>query len=134
MKHCLQEFWISKPRFDIEIKPTCAPQFMRIAKQRNMAVRFSKGCLAGTSYCVVLPNGDVQPCPYLPLTAGNVRREAFGAIWKNSPLFEQFRHEPLKGGCGRCGYGEICGGCRARAYYYSQGDYLSEEPWCGYGR
>ena len=26
----------------------------------------------------------------------------------------------------------ICGGCRARAYYYSGGDYMAEEPWCLY--
>ena len=118
----------------IELKPTCAPQFMRIAKQRNMPMRFTKGCLAATSYCVVLPNGDVQPCPYLPLKAGNVRDTPFDIIWRESPLFNEFRHQPLKGRCGRCGYDDICGGCRARAYYYADGDYLAEEPWCDCGR
>lgn len=118
----------------IELKPTCAPQFMRIAKQRNMAMRFTKGCLAATSYCVVLPGGDVQPCPYLPLKAGNVRQTPFDVIWRDSQLFNEFRTQPLKGGCGRCGYDDICGGCRARAYYYADGDYLAEEPWCDCGR
>jgi radical SAM protein with 4Fe4S-binding SPASM domain len=118
----------------IELKPTCAPQFMRIAKQRDLPLRFSKGCLAGTSYCVVLPNGDVQPCPYLPVKAGNVRRTPFDVLWRDSPLFDELRHAPLKGGCSRCGYGEVCGGCRARAYYYADGDYLAEEPWCSCGR
>ncbi|KUK81450.1 MAG: Radical SAM domain protein, partial [Pelotomaculum thermopropionicum] len=28
-------------------------------------------------------------------------------------------------------YRKICGGCRARAYYY-HGDYMAEEPWCLY--
>lgn len=118
----------------IEVKPTCAPQFMRIAAQRGMRMRFSKGCLAGTSYCVILPNGDVHPCPYLPMKAGNVREEGFDLIWQNSQLFNNLRHEPLKGGCGNCGFDGICGGCRARAYYYSDGDYMLEEPWCSYGR
>jgi putative heme d1 biosynthesis radical SAM protein NirJ2 len=118
----------------IEIKPTCAPQFMRIAKQRNIPTRFSKGCLAGTSYCVILPNGDVHPCPYLPLKVGNVRETPFDVIWQESAVFAALRHEPLKGGCGNCGFDDICGGCRARAYYYNEGDYLAEEPWCGYGR
>ncbi|MGI6092462.1 MAG: putative heme d1 biosynthesis radical SAM protein NirJ2 [Negativicutes bacterium] len=118
----------------IELKPTCAPQFMRIAKQRNMAMRFTRGCLAGTGYCVILPNGDVHPCPYLPIKVGNVREKEFDAIWRDSSLFNELRHEELKGGCGRCGYDKICGGCRARAYYYSDGDYLAEEPWCDYGR
>ena len=115
----------------IELKPTCAPQFMRIARERNMSMRFTRGCLAGTSYCVILPNGDVHPCPYLPLQVGNVRETAFDEIWRTSSVFQELRHQPLKGRCGSCGYDSICGGCRARAYYYSDGDYLAEEPWCG---
>jgi putative heme d1 biosynthesis radical SAM protein NirJ2 len=118
----------------IELKPTCAPQFMRIAKQKNIPMRFTKGCLAGTAYCVVIPSGDVQPCPYLPLKVGNVKDISFNEIWQKSELFHELRHEPLKGGCGNCGYDTICGGCRARAYYYSNGDYLAEEPWCNAGR
>ena len=115
---------------NIELKPTCAPQFMRIARQKGIPMRFSKGCLAGTTYCVILPNGDVQACPYLPVKAGNVKETPFDAIWRNNPLFNELRTEALKGQCGSCGYSDICGGCRARAYYYSDGDYMAEEPWC----
>jgi len=118
----------------IELKPTCAPQFMRIAMQRGMKTRFTKGCLAGTSYCVILPNGDVQPCPYLPIAVGNVRKMDFDDIWQQSTLFNELRNQPLKGGCANCGYDQVCGGCRARAYYYADGDYMAEEPWCAYGR
>lgn len=114
----------------IEIKPTCAPQFMRIARQQGIPMRFSKGCLAGTTYCVILPNGDVQACPYLPVKAGNVKEIDFDVMWRNNTLFNTLRTEELKGRCGSCGFGDICGGCRARAYYYSNGDYLAEEPWC----
>lgn len=130
----LERILAKQAEVPIELKPTCAPQFMRIAREKGIPTRFSKGCLAGTSYCVVLPNGDVHPCPYLPLKAGNVREAPFDAIWRDSALFGELRVQPLKGGCGRCGYGEICGGCRARAYYYSGGDYLAEEPWCDRGR
>lgn len=118
----------------IEIKPTCAPQFMRLAKQRGIPMRYSRGCLAGTHYCVVLPNGDVQPCPYLPINVGNVKETDFSTLWQESELFNQFRTQPLKGGCGQCGFDDVCGGCRARAYYYSDGDYMAEEPWCSCGR
>jgi putative heme d1 biosynthesis radical SAM protein NirJ2 len=130
----LEKILAKQTAVPIELKPTCAPQFMRIARQKGIPMRFTKGCLAGTSYCVILPNGDVHPCPYLPLKAGNVREAPFDAIWRDSALFGDLRHQPLKGSCGRCGYGDICGGCRARAYYYSDGDYLAEEPWCGCGR
>lgn len=37
----------------IEVKPTCAPQFMRIADQVGIEMRYSRGCLAGLTYCVV---------------------------------------------------------------------------------
>jgi putative heme d1 biosynthesis radical SAM protein NirJ2 len=117
---------------DIELKPTCAPHFMRIAKRRSIPMRFTKGCLAGTHYCVIAPNGDVHPCPYLPLTVGNVRETPFTEIWRSNPVFEELRACELKGRCGKCDCADICGGCRARAYYYSGGDYMAEEPWCLY--
>ncbi len=115
---------------DIEIKPTCAPQFMRIAKERGVHMRFTKGCLAGTSYCIIAPNGDVLACPYLPIPCGNVRDMPFDEIWATNPLFLEFREGKLEGACGTCESKNICGGCRARAYYYNDGNYMAEEPWC----
>lgn len=117
---------------DIELKPTCAPQFMRIARTKNMDMRFSRGCLAGISYCCITPNGDVNPCPYLPIKVGNVLDTSFDEIWNSSKVFNELREEKLKGKCGRCDYLKLCSGCRARAYFYSDGDYLAEDPWCSY--
>ncbi|MTI81979.1 MAG: putative heme d1 biosynthesis radical SAM protein NirJ2 [Firmicutes bacterium] len=116
---------------DIELKPTCAPQFMRIAKQMGMDLRFTKGCLAGTSYCIISPKGDVQPCAYLDIPVGNVRETPFSEIWQDNEVFNRLRNESLQGGCGTCRNNKICGGCRARAYYY-HGDFMAEEPWCLY--
>ncbi|MEW6622178.1 MAG: putative heme d1 biosynthesis radical SAM protein NirJ2 [Bacillota bacterium] len=115
----------------IEIKPTCAPQFMRIAAQRGQKVRFGRGCLAGTSYCIISPTGNIQPCAYLNISAGNIRQKPFNEIWEESPIFHKLRTLDYKGGCGRCNYKKICGGCRARAYYYT-GDFMEAEPWCLY--
>ena len=116
---------------DIELKPTCAPQFMRIADQMGLKTRFSKGCLAGTSYCIIGPNGDVRPCAYLNNTFGNVRELAFDKIWGSHPGFKLLRTENLEGKCGDCEYKESCGGCRARAFYET-GDYMKEDPNCLY--
>ena len=117
---------------EIELKPTCAPQFMRIAKRKGMNMRFTKGCLAGTSYCVIIPNGDVHPCPYLPIKVGNVRETPFSDIWANAEMFKTLRENDLKGKCGACDYRTICAGCRARAFANTT-DFLSEDPDCSYG-
>ena len=119
---------------DIEIKPTCAPQFMRIAAQMDMPMRFTRGCLAGTAYCCILPNGIVHPCPYLPLEVGNVQEVPFDRIWKEAEIFQVLRRDELGGKCGACKYKSVCGGCRARAFYYTDKDYMAEDPWCLYRR
>jgi putative heme d1 biosynthesis radical SAM protein NirJ2 len=114
----------------IELKPTCAPQFMRIAQQQGVNLRFTKGCLAGTAYCCITPQGDVHPCPYWPMKIGNVRETAFSEIWQNNAVFRSLREDSLGGYCGHCRYAAICGGCRARSYYYENGDYMAADPWC----
>lgn len=116
----------------IELKPTCAPQYMRIAAQQGIPMRFSKGCLAGTAYCCITPAGDVHPCPYWPMKIGNVREKPFARIWSEAPVFQKLRADKLGGYCGVCSFTAKCGGCRARAYYYEHGDYMAQDPWCLY--
>ena len=116
----------------IELKPTCAPQFMRIAVQLGIKTRFSRGCLAGLSYCIISPRGKVQPCAYLKLELGDVRKTPFDEIWKSNEVMQKLRTLEYSGGCGSCAYNRICGGCRARAAIYHDGDYMAEEPWCLY--
>lgn len=138
-------------KYRLNIKPTCAPQFMRIAEQLGLELkmRWSRGCIAGVSYCRIYPTGEVTPCPYLPINLGNIREKSFRDIWFNSKVFRTLRDfNNLKGKCGICEFREICGGCRARAYGLTsdlidvcgglheptelKGDYLAEEPWCTY--
>lgn len=114
----------------IEVKPTCAPQFMRIAAQQGVSVRFSKGCLAGISYCIINPKGDVQPCAYLDMPIDNIRHTPFSEIWENNPVLKELRTLDYKGKCGKCTYKHLCGGCRARAAFYNEGDYMGEETLC----
>lgn len=92
----------------------------------------TKGCLAGTGVCFVSHRGEVFPCGYLPLEAGNVRKQPFREIWESSPLFASLRDaDSLGGKCGLCEFKKICSGCRARAYGMTS-DYLGEEPFCTY--
>jgi radical SAM protein with 4Fe4S-binding SPASM domain len=114
---------------DLHIRPTCAPQFRRIADELGFTnPAWGRGCIAGISYCRIFANGDVTPCPYLPVSAGNVRTTPFSEIWKNSELFTTLRNPTLlTGKCGRCTFKTSCGGCRARAY---RGDDTASALWC----
>jgi putative heme d1 biosynthesis radical SAM protein NirJ2 len=123
-----------KKRRDLnfDIKPTCAPQFMRIAQQLGIDTgRYTRGCLAGVSYCSIIPNGDVWPCPYLPMKLGNVRDTPFSEIWAENPVLVKMRTLSYTGKCGACEFKKLCGGCRARAHFYYN-DYMAHEPWCAY--
>ncbi len=92
----------------------------------------TKGCLAGTGVCFISHQGEVYPCGYLPVLAGDLRQQTFAEIWKNSVVFEQLRDTGnLKGKCGYCEFRNICMGCRARAFA-ATGDFLDEEPFCVY--
>lgn len=115
----------------IEIKPTCAPQFIRVADKKGVPLRFSKGCLAGISYCIISPVGNVQPCAYLDMPLGNVKEKPFDVIWRENEVLHKLRTMDYQGKCGRCDYKNRCGGCRARANYYN-GDYMAEDTWCLY--
>jgi len=127
----LERIMKKQGQVNIELKPTCAPKFMRIAREMGVKTRFSRGCLAGTAYCIISPVGNVQPCAYLNISAGNVREKPFSEIWNDNPMFNRLRTLEYTGGCGVCQYRKICGGCRARALFY-HGDYMAEEPWCLY--
>jgi radical SAM protein with 4Fe4S-binding SPASM domain len=88
------------------------------------------GCPAGTHYMGIRPNGDVTPCPYLPVFAGTLRTSSLSDIWSSSELFTEVRRRTSLGGrCGECEMNGHCGGCRARAYGMT-GDLMAEDPLC----
>lgn len=114
------------------VRSKCAPNFKQISYQKGLGGLESGGCMAGTHYCRIMPEGDVTPCPYMTVVAGNVRRQSFREIWETSPILQQLRDvKQLKGRCGQCEFNELCGGCRCRAYA-AFGDVLQEDPACTY--
>ena len=120
---------LERSRRTIEVQVTCAPQYARIAPPGSG--RRGGGCLAGTSFVFISRRGEVYPCGYLPVPAGNVREQSFSEIWENSIVFKALRERKLKGKCGECTYRITCGGCRARAFA-KNGDYLESDPMCNY--
>jgi len=141
-ENVLNWFYEKSRETDMEMRATCAPHYYRIIRQRareegrkvtpqtdGMAA-MTKGCLAGTGVCFVSYKGDVYPCGYFPVSAGNVLETPISEIWNSSELFEELRDtDNLEGKCGGCEYRNVCGGCRARAYGMT-GNYLAEEPFC----
>lgn len=139
----------------IHLKATCAPHYFRVMRQRaahehvrvvathahgkphgpghnHEMAAMTKGCLAGSAICFVSHTGEVFPCGYLPVSAGNVKRQSIADIWENAHVFQQLRDvDQLEGKCGLCEFKRICLGCRARAYY-ATGNYMDEEPFCVY--
>lgn len=129
----------------ILMRPTCAPHYYRLVNQLNrksatdnrlkrrslsFSTGGSKGCIAAQSICFINAKGDVHPCSYLPLSAGNMFKTSFKKIWEDAPLFKNLRDfKSYEGNCGKCEYINICGGCRARSYSVT-GDYRSPEIFC----
>lgn len=116
------------------VRAKCAPHFMRLVHQRapgSPILNYATRCPCGVHYCRVTPDGKLTACPYLPLPAGDLRRDGFAAVWRQSALFAAIRAGALGGKCGACEYRTLCGGCRARAYAAEE-DYLAADPSCTY--
>lgn len=136
---------------ELQVKVTCGPHYERIVRERGLhrmrrqtghkggAVPgrpahggTSKGCLAGLGVLFVGHQGKVFPCGYLPIDCGNVLEQKLADIWHSNPDLARMRDSnALEGKCGVCGYRQVCGGCRGRAYA-GGGNYMAEEPFCAY--
>jgi len=129
------EWLIGADADGIMVRPRCAPTFRRVLAQKepnSILLQSDAGrCMAGKNYCRITPDGNVTPCPYMPLVAGSLREHSFSTLWRSAPLFQALRDPALQGRCGQCEYRKLCGGCRARAYA-SSGDPMAEDPWCAY--
>ena len=135
----------------LQVKVTCGPHYERVTREQGLYQSrikagqktgpvpgrknhsgASKGCLAGLGVLFVGHQGNVFPCGYLPVNCGNVLNQPLSDIWYNNKDLARMRDSSaLEGKCGICGYRQICGGCRARAYA-STGNYMSAEPFCAY--
>ncbi len=123
---------------DLLVRARCAPHFKRMALELDPPLPVTLvdgyeagGCLAGTRYCRITPEGDVTPCPYMEVSVGSLRQRPFAEIWRDAPLLEQLRAPHLEGRCGACEYQKVCGGCRARPLA-RHGNLMGEDFLCGY--
>jgi radical SAM protein with 4Fe4S-binding SPASM domain len=91
-----------------------------------------RGVNAGNGFLFISHLGEIYPSGFLPVSAGNGRKDSLAQIYRESPLFRALRDpQQLKGRCGRCPFRNLCGGSRSRAYALT-GDWLETDPWCAY--
>lgn len=94
--------------------------------------RAPRGLNDGKGFVFISHKGEVFPSGFLPVSAGNIRREGLAEIYRESPLFMGLRDtSKLEGKCGACEFKEICGGSRSRAFALT-GNPNAEEPCCSY--
>ncbi len=84
----------------------------------NEDVLDSLPCSAGHTACYVSPYGDVYPCVQFPLPSGNVRRNKFLDIWRNSPQLKEVRTITVRElpTCSMCTHAGSCTRCPGLAF------------------
>ncbi len=75
-------------------------------------------CSAGHTAAYITPYGDVFPCVQFPLPSGNVRRQKFMKIWRDSPELNEVRSIRAKDlpVCSTCSHVGSCTRCPGLAY------------------
>ncbi len=126
-----------------EVKTTEGMHYRRYLAQRIKAggraenkgggVLFrTAGVSDGKGFVFVSHTGEIFPSGFLPVSAGNVRRDSLVEVYRNSSLFQTLRDPAShEGKCGFCEYRNLCGGSRSRAYALT-GNYLAADPRCVY--
>lgn len=129
-----------------DIKTTEAQHYRRYVAQRRKAegasgqfsqaapevIQRQAGINDGKGFVFVSHTGEIFPSGFLPVSAGNVRRDSLADVYRNSPLFRALRNaDNLTGKCGDCEFRNLCGGSRSRSYALT-GDFLGSDPRCVY--
>ncbi len=147
----MRDICVLEGRGQMQIKVTCGPHYERVKREQGLHKTqqshghpggpapgaskhggHSRGCLAGLGVLFVSHRGDVYPCGYLPVNCGNILEKKLVQIWdENEDLARMRDVGALEGKCGVCGYRQVCGGCRGRAFA-ATGNYMAEEPFCAY--
>lgn len=134
-------------KLPFKIKTSEAPHYRRYVLQQQAKAR-AAGAMVQQQFEEGIPGifpvnedrgmmfishtGEVYPCATLPVTGGNVRVHKLADIYRSSQVFTLLRDAGnLVGKCGECGFKQVCGGSRARAYTMNA-DMFREDPSCIY--
>lgn len=158
--------WLHDVSDRIAIKTTEAPQYRRVALQREALrdagrPRPERGELwewltdettrllgaapekprvprapmavnSGNGFAFIDHVGDVYPSGFLPFVCGNVKRESFREVYRDSEVMQRLRRpDEFSGKCGSCEFNKVCGGSRSHAHAVT-GDPFASDPTCPY--
>jgi radical SAM protein len=143
--HRLYDLSLTSP---FGIKTTEAPHYQRVVSQREAArlrsglpaqaverrrqLRAPRSVSDGNGFVFIDHLGNICPSGFLPVTRGNVRSASLAVVYRTDEMFTRLRNaNALFGKCGRCGFREICGGSRARAFA-ATGAVMAADPLCAY--
>lgn len=140
----LNWLWQQAPGAPFPIKTTEAHHYRRIATLKlqrrglseqqilELPVGRGFGIRDGNGIVFVSHTGDIYPSGFLPLAAGNVRRDDLVSVYRESDLLRTLRDpDQLQGKCGRCEFRALCGGSRARAFAET-GEPMAADSLCPY--
>jgi len=130
------------------IKTTEAPHYQRVVWQREEArrraglptsavarrrqLRAPRSVNDGNGFLFIDHRGNICPSGFLPVARGNVRDVSLADVYRTDPVFRRLRDaSALLDKCGRCGFREICGGSRSRAFV-ATGAVMASDPLCVY--
>lgn len=144
--------------YGLPVRTSEGPQFRRIIKQ-HAAGNSSNGILGeflrkrleelhgepkhevqtrstatgdGKGVLLVAFDGEINPSGFLPINRGKFPDKSIVDVYRNDFMFRDLRDSSkLKGKCSKCGFRNICGGSRSRAYA-ELGDPLESDPMCTY--
>ncbi|HEY5029456.1 MAG TPA: radical SAM protein [Candidatus Angelobacter sp.] len=139
--------YVLAQKVPFKIKTSEAPHYRRYVLQQQARAR-AAGPEAGNQFEDGIPGifpvledrgtlfvshtGEVYPCATLPVSGGNIRVMKLADIYRSSQVFTLLRDPRyLSGKCGECGFKQICGGSRGRAYAINA-DMFREDPSCIY--
>ena len=112
-----------------QIKTTGAPQLRRILMQQRAkdvptgllrdvkdgVVRGPRGVTDGVGFLFVSHKGEVYPSGFLPISAGNVKMESVGRLYRDSLSFARCATPTGSAGNAACAPFDACAAARARA-------------------
>ena len=123
LKSALSEisYWMNKKGYDV----SCSDPLLFLVNKKKMQYFKSikkygikGGCTAGIASLYINAEGDVYPCPFIPVLVGNIKNIPLKKLWYKNPIFNQLRmRRNYDGKCGKCKFVDFCGGCRAVSFY-----------------